>query len=99
MILISPSPTKNKIGRDVLSVSKCLKREDVLLSPLLCEEHFKKLEKETNESEEQNWAIIGVSATNLVVLLINALLACKRGAPTDGQGAVALPVYHSRGSK
>ena len=64
----------------MLHISRCLERSDLVLSPLMCGKEYNQINEQTDELETQSWAVIGITITNVVAVIIQGLLRCKKQA-------------------
>ena len=97
--MISPSPVKDKWGKDVLHVSRCLERSELTLSPLMCSKEYGQIDKQTDQLESQSWAVIGITVTNVIGLIIHGLLTCKKRSSTSTKEDGQNKVYHYVGKR
>ena len=70
----------------MLHISRCLQRSDLVLSPLMCGKEYNQIDEQTDQLESQSWAVIGITITNVVAVIIQGLLRCKKQATSkDGE--------------
>ena len=63
----------------------------------MCGKEYNQINDQTDELETQSWAVIGITITNVVAVIIQGLLRCKRRATSkDGEEEEEnrLKVYH-----
>ena len=48
LIVISPGPTKDRHGERFVDITRCLRREELSLSPLMCGQKFNQINEQTD---------------------------------------------------
>ena len=52
----------------------------------MCGKEYNQINDQTDELETQSWAVIGITITNVVAVIIQGLLRCKKHATSkDGE--------------
>ena len=46
----------------------------------MCGKEYNQIDKQTDQLESQSWAVIGITITNVVAVIIQGLLRCKKQA-------------------
>ena len=46
----------------------------------MCGKEYNQIDKQTDQLESQSWAVIGITITNVVAVIVHGLLRCKRQA-------------------
>ena len=96
LIVISPGPTKDRHGERFVDITRCLRREELSLSPLMCGQKFNQINEQTDGLENQTWVVMGITALNLIGLIVNGLAKCRRQA-NPKEEAKPLKVYRYQG--
>ena len=97
LIVISPGPTKDRHGERFVDITRCLRREELSLSPLMCGQKFNQINEQTDGLENQTWVVMGITALNLIGLIVNGLARCRRQA-NPKEEAKPLKVYRYQGN-
>ena len=96
LIVISPGPTKDRHGERFVDITRCLRREELSLSPLMCGQKFNQINEQTDGLENQTWVVMGITALNLIGLIVNGLARCRRQT-NPKEEAKPLKVYRYQG--
>ena len=97
LIVISPGPTKDRHGERFVDITRCLRREELSLSPLMCGQKFNQINEQTDGLENQTWVVMGITALNLIGLIVNGLARCRRQTNSKEE-AKPLKVYRYQGN-
>ena len=97
LIVISPGPTKDRHGERFVDITRCLRREELSLSPLMCGQKFNQINEQTDGLENQTWVVMGITALNLIGLIVNGLARCRRQT-NPKEEAKPLKVYRYQGN-